>query len=203
MAAVTTCPWCEQDVGPAAGLLCPHCHRHLSRGPRRTPRAAPAVPAPAAETAAPPPVATAPPPEAADARVCSSPGCGGVLPAEAAECPYCGAPAPGAAGGATIAAPWGVLELRTDRPLDLGRDPTFSPFAHELERFDNISRHHARIELRGDGVYVTDFGSTNGTYVDGRRLTPNLPERVDAGAGVRLASNVPFRLPGAAERGAA
>ncbi len=33
------------------------------------------------------------------------------------------------------------------------------------------SSHHARIEPRRDGVYVEDVGSTNGTFVNGVRLT--------------------------------
>jgi hypothetical protein len=33
------------------------------------------------------------------------------------------------------------------------------------------STHHARFEPRRDGVYVEDVGSTNGTFVNGIRLT--------------------------------
>ena len=33
-----------------------------------------------------------------------------------------------------------------------------------------ISSHHARIEIRPDGVWVVDMGSTNGTFVNGHRL---------------------------------
>lgn len=33
-----------------------------------------------------------------------------------------------------------------------------------------ISSHHARIEIRPDGVAVIDLGSTNGTFVNGQRL---------------------------------
>ena len=33
------------------------------------------------------------------------------------------------------------------------------------------SAHHARFEPRRDGVYVEDIGSTNGTFVNGIRLT--------------------------------
>src|SRR5262245_26801827 len=33
------------------------------------------------------------------------------------------------------------------------------------------SAHHARFEPRRDGVYVADVGSTNGTFVNGIRLT--------------------------------
>jgi hypothetical protein len=33
------------------------------------------------------------------------------------------------------------------------------------------SAHHARFEPRRDGVYIADVGSTNGTFVNGIRLT--------------------------------
>lgn len=32
-----------------------------------------------------------------------------------------------------------------------------------------VSRHHAVFEVDGEGLTVTDLGSTNGTYVNGRR----------------------------------
>jgi pSer/pThr/pTyr-binding forkhead associated (FHA) protein len=32
------------------------------------------------------------------------------------------------------------------------------------------SARHARIELRGDGAWVQDLDSTNGTYVNGARV---------------------------------
>jgi pSer/pThr/pTyr-binding forkhead associated (FHA) protein len=40
-----------------------------------------------------------------------------------------------------------------------------------IERDEYASSHHARIEPRRDGVYVEDAGSTNGTFVNGIRLT--------------------------------
>jgi pSer/pThr/pTyr-binding forkhead associated (FHA) protein len=45
-----------------------------------------------------------------------------------------------------------------DNDLPLGRD-------------EFASSHHARFEPRRDGVYLEDTGSTNGTYVNGIRLT--------------------------------
>ena len=34
-----------------------------------------------------------------------------------------------------------------------------------------ISRRHSMVEIRGDEATVVDLGSTNGTYVDGQRIT--------------------------------
>lgn len=38
---------------------------------------------------------------------------------------------------------------------------------------NNISRHHLRLEISAAEVMVTDLGSTNGTQLNGRQLTPN------------------------------
>ena len=40
-----------------------------------------------------------------------------------------------------------------------------------VEGDEFASSHHARFEPRRDGVYIEDIGSTNGTYVNGIRLT--------------------------------
>jgi pSer/pThr/pTyr-binding forkhead associated (FHA) protein len=40
-----------------------------------------------------------------------------------------------------------------------------------LDGDEYASAHHARFEPRRDGVYVEDIGSTNGTFVNGIRLT--------------------------------
>ena len=40
-----------------------------------------------------------------------------------------------------------------------------------VEGDEFASSHHARFEPRRDGVYVEDVGSTNGTFVNGIRLT--------------------------------
>jgi pSer/pThr/pTyr-binding forkhead associated (FHA) protein len=70
--------------------------------------------------------------------------------------------------GATIAT------RRLGRRILVGRAPSADV------RIDDprVSRLHARIEMREDGVYVEDLGSRNGTLVDGalvlssRRLAP-------------------------------
>jgi hypothetical protein len=40
-----------------------------------------------------------------------------------------------------------------------------------LARAEYASSNHARVEPRRDGVWVEDVGSTNGTYLNGTRLT--------------------------------
>ena len=53
-----------------------------------------------------------------------------------------------------------------------------------LDQDDFASAKHARFEPRRDGVWVEDIGSTNGTYVNGRRLAK--PHRLRRGDVVRI-----------------
>jgi FHA domain-containing protein len=54
----------------------------------------------------------------------------------------------------------------------------------QLEDDEYASSDHARIEPRRDGVWVEDVGSTNGTYLNGIRLTR--PKRLTSGDIVRI-----------------
>ncbi len=49
---------------------------------------------------------------------------------------------------------------------------------------DFASARHARLEPRGDGVWLQDLGSTNGTYLNGAKL--ERPRRLTAGDVVRV-----------------
>jgi pSer/pThr/pTyr-binding forkhead associated (FHA) protein len=51
---------------------------------------------------------------------------------------------------------------------------------------DFASARHARIEPRRDGVWVSDAGSTNGTYVNGAKLSQ--PHRLKPGDVIRIGS---------------
>jgi FHA domain len=53
-------------------------------------------------------------------------------------------------------------------PLTIGREPG-NDLA--LPRDEFSSGRHARVEPRPDGVWIEDIGSTNGTFVNGVRLT--------------------------------
>ena len=66
-------------------------------------------------------------------------------------------------------------------PLTLGRG---SQNDVQLDRDEFASSTHARIEPRRDGVWVEDIGSTNGTYLNGIRLTR--PKRLTPGDILRV-----------------
>ena len=62
----------------------------------------------------------------------------------------------------------GEGRMLNSAPVTVGRGPQ-NDLA--LDGDDYASAKHARIESRGDGVWVEDIGSTNGTYLNGIKLT--------------------------------
>ncbi len=87
-----------------------------------------------------------------------------------------------------------VLPLnRTD--LTVGRSPENDLSLPEVE----VSRHHARIELVGQQdlapiVLISDLGSTNGTFINGRRILPaNGPVSLQHGDVIRVGTHA-FKL---------
>jgi hypothetical protein len=59
-----------------------------------------------------------------------------------------------------------VYEL-TDEVMNLGRDITNQLVINDRE----VSRHHLRFVRGADGITMEDLGSTNGTFINGRRVT--------------------------------
>lgn len=49
-----------------------------------------------------------------------------------------------------------------------------------------VSRRHAKITRRGNEVLIEDLGSVNGTFVNGKRLTPYLPHPLHNGDELQL-----------------
>ena len=72
---------------------------------------------------------------------------------------------------ASLSIIFGGQEERTaalDKPkLVVGRDPTCDIQIENL----GISRQHCAFVLRGETYVVQDLGSSNGTYVNGRKIT--------------------------------
>ena len=79
--------------------------------------------------------------------------------------------------------PGGEEHLLDSRALTIGRG---SQNDIALDGDDFASARHARLEPRRDGVWVEDIGSTNGTYVNGARLSK--PRRLTPGDVIRVCS---------------
>jgi hypothetical protein len=84
-----------------------------------------------------------------------------------------------------------VVEVAPGYSIRLGRDPQLCPAVTFLADRDNLSRIHARVGVEADGsAWITDEGSTNGTYVRGYRLTANHKAALRPGETFRLAADV-------------
>jgi len=77
-----------------------------------------------------------------------------------------------------------VLRLDVDR-LTIGRDAGADVVLDD----PNVSRLHAEVRRRGEALEVRDLGSTNGTFVDGRRVSGAVT--LSVGSDIRVG---PFRL---------
>lgn len=67
--------------------------------------------------------------------------------------------------------PQGHRFFLTMPEMTIGRDPT----ADLCVADQSISRKHAKILKQGETVFVTDLGSSNGTYVNDKKLSPGEP----------------------------
>jgi pSer/pThr/pTyr-binding forkhead associated (FHA) protein len=79
-----------------------------------------------------------------------------------------------------------ALDPGTERELDssavtLGRAPE-NDLVLDTDEFASV--HHARIEPRRDGVWLQDLDSTNGTFVNGIKLTR--PQKLTPGDVIRV-----------------
>src|SRR5262245_33935172 len=60
----------------------------------------------------------------------------------------------------------GQFPLEEGRVIHVGRSSEVEMVLVE----EMVSRRHARLELRGDVIFVEDLESTNGTFVNGERI---------------------------------
>ena len=60
-----------------------------------------------------------------------------------------------------------LYPLFENREITLGRSPTNNIFVRDK----NVSRVHCQIVVTDDGCQLTDLQSTNGTFVNGERVT--------------------------------
>jgi pSer/pThr/pTyr-binding forkhead associated (FHA) protein len=73
--------------------------------------------------------------------------------------------------------------------LAVGRDES-SPIAPNLGPFSNISRFHAEVSFDGSGGWVVDRRSTNGTFLNDRRLPPDENVALSDGDRIRFAASL-------------
>lgn len=70
-------------------------------------------------------------------------------------------------------------------PFFVGKDPNTADYVLNKA---GVSRYHVKIDKNGDAYVISDLGSTNGTYINGRKLDPYKPQAVRRGDEIRIAA---------------
>ncbi|HOU42325.1 MAG TPA: FHA domain-containing protein, partial [Promineifilum sp.] len=193
------CPNCQTENRPGT-KFCRTCGKPLPADPKATQLSTPLPAAPASGFPWPAPSSGV----GAPAQPGQCPNCGSPVQPNTMFCPICGhalragGTAAGAAGMGTLVMPKAERPAlvinwpggqKDERPLEkpvmrLGR----APDNDIVINFPTVSGHHLRLETdgTGDGVRVTDLGSTNGTLHNGLQMPANAPRTVYAGDVLRI-----------------
>ena len=78
----------------------------------------------------------------------------------------------------------GEFPLELDSEIEIGRGGELDMVLVE----DMVSRRHARITSYGGDLYIEDFGSTNGTFVNGEKIESR--ERIKQGDRILIGTNI-------------
>lgn len=81
--------------------------------------------------------------------------------------------------GYKVARPGAIEIVSEDTAVTVGR---VADKADIVLPVATVSGAHARLEKKGGSLLVTDLDSTNGTYINERRLNPGFPASVDPGS---------------------
>lgn len=86
-----------------------------------------------------------------------------------------------------------AVEVEPGRAFTIGRfDVSVGHKQSDFEfekRTKAVSRRHAAIERDGDTYWIVDLSSSAGTFVNGERLTPNIPVRLERGSRVSFGTS--------------
>lgn len=84
------------------------------------------------------------------------------------------------------------LEIPAKDEIVIGREDPISEVFPDLDLTDfggadgGVSRKHAVIHRSGAGCTIEDMGSTNGTYINKKRIQPHSPQAIKPGDEVRF-----------------
>jgi hypothetical protein len=84
------------------------------------------------------------------------------------------------------------VEVPLTKEVNIGRLDSHSGSFPDVDLTDygggkkGVSRRHAKVTRRGKEVFIEDLGSMNGTFLNGRKLTPHLPEVLRDGYKLQL-----------------
>ncbi len=84
------------------------------------------------------------------------------------------------------------LEIPTKDKVMIGREDPISEIFPDVDLTDlggmekGVSRKHAVFHRSGSGYAIEDMGSTNGTYINKKRIQPHAPQTIKPGDEVRF-----------------
>jgi pSer/pThr/pTyr-binding forkhead associated (FHA) protein len=93
----------------------------------------------------------------------------------------------------------GTLEIPVKNEVVIGREDPISEVFPDLDLTNfggadgGVSRKHAVIRRSDSGCTIEDMGSTNGTYINKKRIQPHSPQAIKPGDEVRF-GKVAFSL---------
>jgi hypothetical protein len=84
-----------------------------------------------------------------------------------------------------------LLEIPLQKTIHIGRVDSVSEIFPEVDVSDapeakGVSRRHVRVFRQTKWVVIEDLGSVNGTYLNGKRLDPYIPEQLSSGDIIQL-----------------
>jgi len=91
------------------------------------------------------------------------------------------------------------VEFLLNKEISLGRLDAASATFPDIDLTPDgglekgVSRRHAKITRKGDELFLEDLGSVNGTFLNGKRLTPYLPHALNDKDEIRL-SRITMRI---------
>lgn len=198
----TTCPQCHAAVIPGEAF-CDNCGAPLFGPPSSSPSPSPTGAAP--QPAFPPPQAVYPPPqpvggEAAGSSAPSAPSIEPTyqVPPMAPPAPTPAAPHASAASRSLASVHLVLSDHNTTLPLPeagqatVGRADPVSKFTPDIDltSFDGlksgVGRRHARFQMQNQQITIEDLDSTNGTFLNGRKLAPHTPYPLNNGDNLSL-----------------
>ena len=79
------------------------------------------------------------------------------------------------------------IQLDMGDRVVIGRDPARANLVCSASA-GSISGAHCALEYQSRGLMITDLASTNGTFVNGKRLPANQPVHIHSGTQITLGS---------------
>jgi hypothetical protein len=123
------------------------------------------------------------------------PECSATNPESTTQCLYCQAPLARVCieRGPCITVEWPWGEEVVFSCLRVGREPPAADALIQMlksQGHDNVSRQHAEFRIADGEAVIVDLGSSNGTFLNGKRLTTLVPEKLPQRSTVRFGADL-------------